>query len=120
MSYIIYAPSKDAISLLAKPEALVVSEIWRRLPPCDFTETRARNRKKALVVEQPGIYIWVPPTTVEVLEGHPLLSAIGTRFAGKLHFFMVEAIPKGMSREDFITRAQTFNEQQLRRAKKAS
>jgi hypothetical protein len=113
--YIVYAVEESTLALVQTIEPVILCEIWRRLP-FNFMIVRASNGKTALRVDEKKRYVWVPPSTVETLAGHPSLRATGYRWAGIVNFFSVEAIPIGSSREDAILQAQVFNAERLTRA----
>ena len=118
MSYIVYAPSEEELSSIATPEAVIICEIWSKLPPVDFTKAKTVNHSIALRADGPDHYVWVPPSTFKALEnGRPVLCAIGKRYGKIMDFYWVDAKPDAVSYEDFIISAKAFNAEQFARAK---
>jgi hypothetical protein len=118
LNYVVYATPSENLSLLGRSsrEKLNLVEVWSELPSCDFVQAKSGNGKNALRAEGEGLYIWVLPSTVEVLDKKPLLRAIGKRFKGRMNFLWVEAWPADVSREQCIAQAMAFNDEQIARA----
>ena len=113
MSYILYAVEQEKLGRVRHPEKLVLVEVWSELPPCNFTTVKARGGDLGRAAEDCGTYVWVPPSTAEVLEKRPILMAIGRRGKRFVNFFWVDAMPEGTPLETVVFRAKAFNEKEL-------
>ncbi|MDR3581901.1 MAG: hypothetical protein P4L67_01360 [Candidatus Pacebacteria bacterium] len=116
--YVIYGVSKEEMSSIPpkRKNEVILCEIWSELPPFSFAEVPAGGGKKALRAEGDGLYVYVPPSTVDELEKRrPLLRAFSHPLKGA-HFFWVEPIPAN-SYEDVFLATQAFNKEQLSRAR---
>lgn len=70
-----------------------VCEVWKGLPLYKFELATLEKGKRAKVADSPGIYVWIPPSTLSAIEsGKPYyLAAFGSRRGEKTCFPWVEA-----------------------------
>ncbi len=128
MDHVLYAPTEGELSLVAPKslEALILCEIWSELPPYEFSPTPSSSGKTAMKAMGENFYIWVPPTTAEVLAAtkdlnkKPLLRAHGRRSGGFINILVVEVLPAETDQAACIEDAEKFNRKQLARARRFS